>query len=547
MLTGMIKSIVKAHIMGLNTENLLKALRTDIFFICCLLGICLGVLDVYCLLMMQTLYFGFHSFFAAAMLLIAALKIEEKFLLWAIAISVPNLALIFVVAASKGIAGQFLWGLLAQIGVVLVATAYQRRLSANYVSEAEFGKLQKDLKDSREHGLARLLNFSVIGCMKEKQRVISQAYHVLQEVFKVDKAVIFLADYEKNALVPFAGKGLLNDKNTGSLMVTPDFWERYGSDPEKGILNAIGGRANLPSLRQLIPGADLDAIAVMPLSSGGKVNGLIAVIKQKAENRHYLEPELFATFAYVLASAIENCSIHEMHINMLDGAQKKSQDIEASFSKYVSKAVIDELTNSKNLAVLGGKKCNVTIMMADLRGFTSLTGVLNIEYLFQLLNGWFEEASVLILKNQGTIDKYMGDCIMVMFGAPLPKPDDPLRCVYTAFRLQEKFELFNKNLKLPQGKTLGLGISITSGEAVVGNFGSSKRMEYTAIGDVVNLAARLEKVAEAGEIVVDESTFRQVPPNRFKYVVEKDFALKGIANQTIYRLTEIIQTPVSED
>lgn len=523
-----------------------EIVRTDIFFVSGFLMLVLGVFDAWNLLFHGGLSFAWRTLIATIFLLVAGLKIEEKFPFLAIAISVPNLGLIFVVGLGKGLIGQFFTGALSQLLAIVVVSVFHARLSGSFISEVEFARLKRELKDTKENAFARLLNFSLIGCMKDRQRVISQAYHVLQDLFRVEKAVVFLADYQKNQLVPFSGTGLMTEKGIEPMMVQPDFWVKQSYDPEKGVLNVISGRSSLPSLRQLIPGASLEAVAVMPLSASGKVIGLVAVIRQKPENRQYLESELFVTFAYVLASALENCRLHEMRITQLDTANRKSQNIEASFSKYVSKAVVNELVNNENLAVLGGKKRNITVMMADLRGFTRLTGVLNIEFLVQLLNGWFEEATGLILKSQGTIDKFMGDCIMVIFGAPLAKPDDQLRCVYTAFRLQEAFESFSSRVKLPHGHTLGLGISITTGEAVVGNFGSSTRMEYTAIGETVNLAARLEKLAQAGETVVDEATFNQLPAGHFDYQVQKNIAVKGIADQTIYRLRAIIKTPTLE-
>lgn len=517
------------------------AKKIDVYVICALLALLLGYIDYTSLQTTGSLLLERRTFLAIFFLLAAGLKIDDKFPFIALVISVPNLAIIFVLTMQARHPGQFFSGLLSQVVAVAIASLFHARLSAAFISEVAFGKLQRELKDSQENGLFRLLNFSLIGCLKEKHKVVSQAYHVLQQVFRVDKAVVFLADYEHNQLIPYSVSGTGVDKNTGSLMVPPDFWDKHAYDPEKGVLNVIGGRSSLPSLRQLIPGASLEAVAVMPLSAAGRVIGMVAVIKQKPENRRFLDSELFTTFAYVLASALENCQIHEARLDQIDTATKKSEQIEASFSKYVSKAVVSELVNNENLAILGGKKRKITVMMADLRGFTRLIGVLNIEYLVQLLNGWFEQASALILKSQGTIDKYMGDCIMVIFGAPIAKPDDQLRCVYTAFRLQEQFEVFARNLSLPHGHSLGLGISITSGEAVVGNFGSSNRMEYTAIGEIVNLAARLEKIAEAGEIVVDEATFGQLPQHHFEYRVEKDIEVKGIANQTVYRLNAIIR------
>lgn len=522
-------------------RQMYKNLKPGLLAVILTAAILLGLVDAFFLEFYGSINFALHTLLIVSILLIATLEIEESFLIKGLILSFPNLVIVFIFSIRANAIAQLVWAMVLQILVIFMVFAYHQKLRVLFIPESAFEKIRQELKEKRHEGLQRLLLFSLVGCMKEKKRVIAQAYHVLEELFKVDRAVIFLADYGKNMLIPYEQAGISSKNVINPILVPAEFWSKYACEPEKGVLNVISGRSNLQSLRQLIPGADLDALAVMPLSAEGRVIGLVAVTRQKPENQAYLEPELFITFAYVLASALDNCSIHEMRINQLDSAQKKVQQIEQSFGKYVSPAIVKELVADENLAVLGGKKRKVAIMMVDLRGFTALTRVLRIEYLVQMLNGWFEEASSLILKNHGTIDKYMGDGIMVIFGAPVAKADDLLRAVYTAFRLQDKFYLFQKNIELPAEHHLGLGVSITSGEAVVGNFGSSHRMEYTAIGEVVNLAARLEKFAGPGEIVVDQATFTQLPPDKFTYSVEKNLKVKGTADQTIYRLTEIIQ------
>jgi class 3 adenylate cyclase len=134
----------------------------------------------------------------------------------------------------------------------------------------------------------------------------------------------------------------------------------------------------------------------MPISSGSKVIGLIAVIRQKPENRRYLDPSLFVTFGYVLGSSLENCALHEFRRKMLSNAEKQSQMIKNVFGKYVSESVVNELISNKEMANLGGKKKKVSILMADLRGFTSLASILPIEKLVHLLNSWFDKATNLI-------------------------------------------------------------------------------------------------------------------------------------------------------
>lgn len=424
---------------------------------------------------------------------------------------------------------------------MLLTALYHWRFNKSFMPEKGFKKMSEELKDLKENSLTRILQFSLIGCLRDKKKILSQAYHALENCFKADYSMIFLADHKKNTLVPSPRFGDMKARNIQPIMVGPEFWKKAAYDPEKGVLNVIQGRANLPSLRELIPQANIDAVAAMPISSGSKVIGLIAVIRQKPENRRYLDPSLFVTFGYVLGSSLENCALHEFRRKMLSNAEKQSQMIKNVFGKYVSESVVNELISNKEMANLGGKKKKVSILMADLRGFTSLASILPIEKLVHLLNSWFDKATNLILKNNGTIDKYMGDCIMVIFGAPIEKKDDVLRSVYTAFRLQETFDKFKEIVDLPPDHDLGLGISISTGTAIVGNFGSSTRMEYTAIGETVNLAARLEKISGPGEIVVDAITFSELPQDKFEYNVQTNVPLKGLANQTVYHLKKVLR------
>ncbi len=225
----------------------------------------------------------------------------------------------------------------------------------------------------------------------------------------------------------------------------------------------------------------------------------------------------------------------------MDKAVQKSEMVANALGKFVSGDVARNIIDSQNQVALGGKKAKISVMIADLRGFTRLSGAIPIEGVVTLLNTWFERACSLICKNGGHIDKFMGDGILILFGAPNAGDDDTLRAVYTAFRLQEEFSRFMLPVKLPAGCSLGLGISISTGEAVVGNFGSKNRMEYTAIGETVNLAARIEKIAESDEIIIDETTFKSLPADSFKYSIMHDVEIKGAATQSLYRLHAVLK------
>ena len=165
-------------------------------------------------------------------------------------------------------------------------------------------------------------------------------------------------------------------------------------------------------------------------------------------------------------------------------------------------------------------------------GKLPLTSKLSLEPLMELLNDWLERASQRLFEMGGTIDKYMGDGIMAIFGAPLPQPDHAIRSVYAEFQLQEAFEVFR------QDHQLGFGVGIATGIVVVGNLGSRRRMEYTAVGDAVNLAARLEKVATDQDIIVDEATYVLLQ-ERFAHVVLSQIKVKGKDPMDLYKLTAI--------
>ena len=518
-----------------------KIIKKECFKLLLFACLLLAGLDLFLILKFGDLAGESRVMVCTIVLLLISVIIEEHFWVWAILLLLPNSLFAFFLATFTSNYRTLLGTGASQILLIAIFSGFHYILNRSYIHENSFNTLKQEVKDHKDNSMANLLHFSLLGCLREHNRIISQAYHVLENHFKADMAVIFLSDYENNTLVPVFKMGEVASNKFQPILVKPDFFTKHAFDPEKGVLSVISGACRIPSLRELIPQAGIDAIAAMPVSSDNRVAALVTIIKQKSENRQLLDPARFATFCYVLGASLENCAVHEYRNKMLKTAEESSQNIRTAFGKYVSDAVVDQLINNREIATLGGRKMKVSIMMADLRGFTSLSSVLPIEKLVQLLNTWFDRATDLILKSHGTIDKYMGDCVMVIFGAPMQKPDDVLRCVYTGFRLMERFKEFQKVIELPPGHELGLGISISTGEAIVGNFGSSNRMEYTAIGETVNLASRLEKLANSGEIVVDANTFTELPVDRFRYECESNVKIKGLANQTIYKLCEVLK------
>jgi class 3 adenylate cyclase len=155
---------------------------------------------------------------------------------------------------------------------------------------------------------------------------------------------------------------------------------------------------------------------------------------------------------------------------------------------------------------LGGVNQQVSVMFADIRGFTTLSERMAPEKIVELLNEYFTRATDVIFDNGGTLDKYIGDAVMAVFGAPISKGNDALNCVKAAVELQRLVVEMNRDARSRKWPQLQVGIGINTGEVTAGNIGSPRRIDYTVIGDNVNMASRLMNKAKGGEIIIAEST-----------------------------------------
>lgn len=195
--------------------------------------------------------------------------------------------------------------------------------------------------------------------------------------------------------------------------------------------------------------------------------------------------------------------------SMVDGLKERDK-LRSTFGKYMTESVLEHLLAGK--VQLGGETLTVSILFSDIRSFTSISERMNAQELVGLLNEYFTEMVAIILDEGGVVDKYIGDAIMAVFGAPVPKPDDAVRAVRAAIRMRAALGRFNERLAERGVPPLKTGVGIHTGEVVAGNIGSEARMEYTVIGDAVNLASRLESsTKELGvSVLLSEDTHRLV-------------------------------------
>lgn len=179
-----------------------------------------------------------------------------------------------------------------------------------------------------------------------------------------------------------------------------------------------------------------------------------------------------------------------------------------AYQRYLPSRIIDRIKIDPAAKRVQGERRNITVAFADLSGFTSLSETMDAEDIANVINDFFTRMMKIVFKYEGSVDKFLGDALMVIFGAPVAHHDDPERAVRAALEMQQEMIAFNQKKKFDQ--PLSMSIGINTGPAVALNVGSEARMEYTVIGDTVNLSARLEKVAQAGEIIISNYTHQHI-------------------------------------
>ena len=212
--------------------------------------------------------------------------------------------------------------------------------------------------------------------------------------------------------------------------------------------------------------------------------------------------ELITAVAAQLAVTVETVRAHDR--------LAREEVARANYSRFMPEYVVKQLLEDPNSFSLGGVNQTITVLFADIRGFTSMSERENPERMVRLLNRYFTAMSEIIFAHGGTLDKYIGDGLMAIFGAPTATPDDALNAAKASLAMQRRVGILNGELVADGLSPVTVGMGLHTGEALIGYIGSEKRSEYTAIGDTVNLAARLESNARGGQILLSEATAKAI-------------------------------------
>jgi class 3 adenylate cyclase len=285
---------------------------------------------------------------------------------------------------------------------------------------------------------------------------------------------------------------------------------------ERGTAEIVNDPGSDP--RALDAELRLRALICAPLRAKQRTLGVIALANTADAAYTAADLKLLDTIALLTAAAIEN-AIASQQLLRREGERQ-------ALKLYLPPQVADLILASGGASQLEGVVQPITVLFADIRGFTTMSEKMEARDVVQMLKEFFTSMSAVIFQCNGTVDKFIGDCIMALFGAPVASATAARDGLQAAIRMQRQMEILTLSRKRRNASVFRIGIGLHCGEAVVGNIGSDNRVQYTAIGDTVNVAARLVSKAAASQIIVSEDIRAAIPDlHRFEALGEVE--LKG--------------------
>jgi adenylate cyclase len=268
----------------------------------------------------------------------------------------------------------------------------------------------------------------------------------------------------------------------------------------------------------------------VPLASPDRLYALLYVDNLERPSA-FTQQELnvLSLVAAQAAAAIDNAMTHQ---------QLSQQAVQrAALERFLSPDVVEMVAAHPDEVRLGGVSKEVSVMFADIRGFTGLSEKMAPEKVVEILNGYFTRVTDVIFGHEGTLDKYLGDGVMAVFGAPISRDNDARNAVKAAIEIQRLVVQLNKDASSRDWPELRIGIGVNTGAVVAGNIGSPSRLDYTVIGDAVNAAARLMAAAKAGEVLISEATANKLPAPEFHLTALEPLLLRGKTEKIgVYRV-----------
>lgn len=350
--------------------------------------------------------------------------------------------------------------------------------------------------------------------------VLKEIVDASLDVVKAERAFLLLSN-DQGELVPRARKIRHSRETTSAETISRTICYLVFNEG-KAILSK---EANIdPRLAsQSIMNLGITSVLAVPLWEGQKVIGVLYLdSRQRSVRFHRQDMDLMMAIGFQVSQTIVRARLSEK--------MKFEESVRANLERYHSPEIVDHIVREvmeKRDSGLEAKEQEATILFTDIKGFTSLAESLTPPEVAQLLNNYFSAMTDIIFEHKGTLDKFIGDAIMAVFGTPIPKYDDPIRAARAAIQMRDCLSeiIANSSMKIKFETRIGLN----TGRVVCGNIGSQRRMEFTVLGDAVNVASRLESACEPGRILVGEESYRRLEPYfEFNYAGERQVKGKAL-------------------
>lgn len=319
----------------------------------------------------------------------------------------------------------------------------------------------------------------------------AQREQLTQQLTRVDDAFQTLYDFNESIIQSMTSGLLVADKETHRILKVNRAMERLGGFKDTDVIGK--------TVEAVF--ADYHGLPIGEFADEVDSQGTITLRK----HRLYTDDgrEFYQT---IKGQVFYNHRGENKGVIVIVDDISTSELVRDTFSRYLSPQVLEQVLGHKHRPGLDSVRCDLTVLFADIRNFTCFAERHEPEAVVEMLNQYLDVLVEIIFTYQGTLDKFLGDGLLALFGAPLPQPDHPLRAVQTGLGMQRAIADLNARRRRHGASTLDIGIGINTGEAIVGNIGSEKRMEYTVVGDMVNVAQRIQARARGGEILVSDTT-----------------------------------------
>jgi len=396
----------------------------------------------------------------------------------------------------------------------------ERQISDDKVLRRDYERLRIG------HELARAVG-SELDLEKLLPKILDKAF----ELVGADRGAILLLD-DRGELVPRYVK-TRNGKGDNNIVLSRTVMAEVTTN-RAAVLSSDATMDSRFSGAHSIIMQGIRSTMTLPLLHGADLLGLMHLDSLFTSNA-FTEKDLqiCTGMAAQAAIAIQNAR--------LASRIEKEAQTRAQISRLIPPSVVEQVLKGQLTIEKGGRLTEITMLFSDIRGFTTMSDGRPPEEVVNTLNEYFEVMVDVLFQYQGTLDKFVGDEIIGLFGAPIPIDDAPFKAVACALMMMQGLEEFNRTRAAEGLSPIRIGIGVNTGKVITGSIGSTRALQYTAIGDAMNVASRLVNVASSGEVIISENTYRHVA-DRIDATALPPVKVKGKAEELkVYRVNGLLQ------